>query len=74
MSSVIPLRTTEPERPDKRFAAVRARASRIGASVNRVEDDRACEVFVVSRNSLTREIRDLAAVEGWLDRIEGCSL
>lgn len=71
MNTVTPLRPVEPDRPDKRFATVRARACLIGATVYRTEDDRACEVYVVSRNSLTREMPDLDAVEAWLDRLEG---
>ena len=71
MSGVVPLRPVEPDRPDKRFATLRARACLIGATVYRTDDDRACEVYVVSRNSLTRELRDLDAVEAWLDRMEG---
>lgn len=71
MSAVIPMHPAEPDRPDKRFFTLRAGACLIGATVYRTEDDRACEVFVVSRNSLTREMRDLDAVEAWLDRMEG---
>jgi hypothetical protein len=71
MSAAIPIRPVELDRPDKRFATAQARAAMIGATLHRIEDDRGVDVFIVSKWNLTRELRDMDAVELWLDRIAG---
>ncbi len=60
--------------PDKAFATAQARAALAGVSLHRQEDDRGREVFIASRWAMTRELPDLAAVEAWLDRVEGKGL
>lgn len=57
--------------PDKAFATLRARAALQGAALIRSEDERGIPRFIVSKWALTRELPDLAAVESWLDRLEG---
>lgn len=58
-------------RPNKQFATLAARAALAGVSLYRIDDDRGKEVFVVSTWVLTRELRSLAEVEKWLDRVSG---
>ena len=53
--------------PDKAFATLRARAALQGVVLCRTDDER----FIVSRWNHSRELPDLAAVEAWLDRLEG---
>lgn len=67
---------TAPEttHPDKRFATAQARAALMGATLHLIEDDRGDDVFIVTKWALTRELRDLDAVESWLDRVEGRTL
>ncbi len=57
--------------PDKAFATLRARAALQGVVLCRTNDERGAERFLVSKWALTRELPDLAAVEAWLDRLEG---
>lgn len=54
-------------RPDKAFATLQARAALAGATLQRVDDDRGREVFIVTRWEVTREFADLVALEEWLD-------
>lgn len=70
MTAAIPM-PVEPQSSDKRFATVQARAALIGATLHRIDNDRGIEVFIISKWALTRELRDIEAVEAWLDRIEG---
>ncbi|MEO8022098.1 hypothetical protein [Polaromonas sp.] len=58
-------------RPEKRYATMQARAALAGVTLQRIEDDRGREVFIVSRWAMTREIATLDDVEAWLARIEG---
>jgi hypothetical protein len=55
--------------PDKAFATVRARAALVGIAVSRITDDRGEEVFVVSWNSITKQLRDLGDVERLVETI-----
>jgi hypothetical protein len=71
MSAANSSRSVALERPDKRFATAHARAALVGASLLRTEDDQGAEVFIITKWALTRAIRDIAAVEAWLDRIAG---
>jgi hypothetical protein len=50
----------------KRFATLRARAALAGFTLEAIEAEAGTRVFIVSRWSLTRELRDLAAVERFL--------
>lgn len=63
--------TAATTRPDKRFHNARARAALQSVTLYRFEDGRGIERFLVSRWALSRELPDLAAVEAWLDRLEG---
>lgn len=67
---MIDIAATDPH-DNKRFATARARAALMGATLHRIEDDRGRDVFIVTKWALTRELRDLDAVETWLDRVEG---
>lgn len=63
--------TAATTRPDKRFQNARARAALQGVVLLRTEDEGGVERFIVNRWNLTRELPDLAAVEAWLDLVEG---
>ena len=55
----------------KRFATAQARAALRGYILHRLEDDNGVVVFIVTKEALTCELRDLDTVEHWLDVIEG---
>jgi hypothetical protein len=54
---------------DKHFATAQARAALLGYILHRIEDDRGVTMFIITRWALTRELRDLEAVERWLEKV-----
>jgi hypothetical protein len=65
---------TSSTRPDKDFAALQAYAALNSVMLHKLDDDRGQTIFIVSRWSMTREMRTLEEVATWLDRVTGKSV
>ena len=64
--------THPPETHDlKRFATLQARAALSGIALHCIEGDLSPVVYIATKWALTRELRDLDAVEQWLDQLTG---
>lgn len=55
----------------KTFATLQARAALAGVTLYDIDGDFGTPVYVCSRWALTKSFDDLAAVEAWLDRVDG---
>lgn len=63
--------TQETTYPEKKYHILRAEAALQGATLDRIEDERGVENFVLSKWHLTRQLPSLDAVETWLERLGG---
>lgn len=60
-------------RPDKRFSTAQARVALWGGTLTSIDGDDGKFELIVTRWSLTKRFADLAALEQWLDQVDGRS-
>lgn len=57
----------------KAFATLQARAALLGCTLLRSRDDKGCEVYLIARDVLCKELDGAESIDAWLKRLGGPS-